>query len=238
MSRVLAIADLHEPVCRKHYLQFCKDLYEEWSCNKVIFIGDVVDWSAISFHQNNPEAPGPKDEYGLAKKSIQKWYKAFPKATILVGNHDCRPQRLAESVNIPAGFIKEYPDLWGTPNWKWEFSTVIDNVFYCHGHGKGGGLTPAFNLAKCMGMSVVMGHFHSVAGIMYQASTVSRVFGMNLGWGGDDAAYAFAYAKEQAKRGLLGAGIILEGKQAFYEIMPISKGERYYDQRQVKRQKS
>ena len=228
MSKVLAIADIHEPVSRKHYLRFCKDLYEAWGCNKVVFIGDIVDWSAISFHVNNPEAPGAMDEYSLAKKAIQKWYKAFPKATVILGNHDRRPQRVAESVNIPAKFIRDYSDLWGTPKWDWEFSTVIDNVFYCHGDGKGGGNTPAFNLAKSMGMSVVMGHFHSVAGITWQASPVNRIFGMNLGWGGDDAAYAFAYAKEQAKRGVLGAGVILDGIP-YYEVMPVAKGERYYD---------
>ena len=42
-SRILVIGDLHEPFCLDGYLQFCKDTYSKYNCNKVIFIGDVID---------------------------------------------------------------------------------------------------------------------------------------------------------------------------------------------------
>jgi len=48
--RVLAIGDTHCPWERKGYLQFCQDLYWQWECNTVVFIGDVADLHAISFH--------------------------------------------------------------------------------------------------------------------------------------------------------------------------------------------
>ena len=104
MSRILAVGDLHCPVERKNYLQFCIDLYIEWNCDQVVFIGDLVDWSAISFHLCNPEGHSPNDEFKLALNSIQKWYEIFPNATVVIGNHDARPKRVAESVNIPAKF--------------------------------------------------------------------------------------------------------------------------------------
>ena len=227
MSRNLIIGDIHEPVSRKGYMRFCKDLYREWDCDTVIFVGDIVDWSAISFHAHNPEAPSPVDEFKTALVAIQKWYRAFPKAIVCVGNHDARPQRLAESVNIPAKFIRDYAELWKTPGWKWVQSTIIDNVYYCHGHGKGGGNTPAWNLSKKMGMSTVIGHFHSKGGINWSANPLRRWFGMDVGCGVDDKAYAFAYAREQVTRSILSAGIVLNGTP-YFEVMPCGKGERYH----------
>ena len=231
MSRILVIGDIHSPCERKGYMSFCKDLYEEWGCNKVVFIGDLVDWSAISFHIQNPEGPGPIAEYNMAYDAIQKWYKAFPKnATVCIGNHDARPRRVAESVRIPAKFIRDYADIWKTPRWDWVRSAIIDNVYYCHGHGKGGGKTPAWNLAQTMGMSVCLGHYHSRGGVNWSANPLRRWFGLDTGCGVDDAAYAFAYAKEQARRSILGAGVILNGTP-YHEVMPVGRGEKYHDSR-------
>lgn len=228
--RVLCVGDLHSPCTRIGYSNFCKDMYKAWDCDKVVFIGDVVDWSAISFHANNPEAPGPHDEYQLALQHIQKWYKLFPKATVIIGNHDARPKRVAESVNIPAKFIRNYADLWNTPKWKWVHSTIIDNIYYCHGHGKGGGKTPAWNLSQKMGMSVVMGHYHRCGGVNWSANPLRRWFGMDVGCGVDDKAYAFVYAKEQVTRSILSVGIILDGTP-YHEMMPVGKEEPYYDKK-------
>ena len=228
MSRVLCIGDVHSPCTRKGYAHFCKDIYKKWRCNKVVFIGDIVDWSAISFHASNPEAPGPIDEYELAKAEIKIWYKLFKKATVIIGNHDARPKRVAESVNIPAKFIRNYAELWGTPKWEWMQSVIIDDVFYCHGHGKGGGKTPAWGLSQKMGMSVCMGHYHSRGGINWSANPLRRWFGLDTGCGVDDKAYAFVYAKEQVTRSILSVGVIIDGTP-YHEVMPVGKGEKYWD---------
>jgi metallophosphoesterase superfamily enzyme len=228
MSRTLVIGDLHEPCTRKGYMGFCKDVYKAWECDTIVFIGDLIDWSAISFHLANPEGPGPMDEYNMAFKAIQKWRKAFPKAIVCIGNHDARPQRVAESVKIPAKFLRDYADMWRTPDWKWIQSIVIDNVLYRHGHYTGGGKTPAWNQACKMGMSVVMGHYHSRGGINWSANPLRRWFGMDVGCGIDDKAYAFAYAKEQTERSIIGVGVVLDG-QPYHEPMPCGKGEPYHD---------
>lgn len=230
MSRVLVIGDIHEPVSRKGYLQFNKDLRKEHKCNEVVFIGDVVDWSAISFHAHNPEAPGPIDEYKLALSAIKKWYKAFSEAIVIIGNHDARPRRVAESYNIPAKFIRDYHELWKTPKWNWVRHAIIDNVYYCHGHKKGGGKTPAWNLSAKMGMSVVMGHWHSKGGVNWSANPLRRWFGMDTGCGIDDEAYAFAYAEEQVTRSILSSAIVIDGMPR-HIMMPCGKGEKYHDSR-------
>ena len=222
MSNVLAIGDVHAPVERDGYLPFCKDLYDAWNCDRVVFIGDIADWHAISFHSKHPEGPGPLDEYKLAKKSIQKWYKAFPDADVLIGNHDERLTRKAEASDIPAEFLRSYSDIWETPNWRWQHDVIIDDVYYMHGDGAGGGLHPAANNAKQMSMSVVCGHFHRTAGVQWMGNPKQRWFGLDTGCGIDDTKYAFAYGKKLKKRSIIAAGVIIDGI-GYSEPMPLEK---------------
>jgi len=223
---VLAVGDIHAPVDHPKYLKFCKDLYDEYDCNEVVLIGDVVDWHAISFHTKHPECPGPRDEYLLAKKRIRKWHTAFPKAKVCIGNHDARPMRLAEPQGIPEEFLKDYNTLWGTPGWEWDYEFIIDGVYYFHGTARGG-VHPAYNAMKDMLMSVVMGHVHTAAGIKWLANPQQRTFGMDVGCGIDIEAFQFAYGKHMRKRPILAAGIVKKGIP-YHEIMPMSLGERYH----------
>lgn len=225
MAKILVIGDIHEPVSHPGYLDFCKDLYDEWRCNTVVFIGDVVDWHGISFHAAHPECPGPDDEFELAHVAVQKWYKAFPKASICIGNHDERIIRLAESVNIPSRFIRSYAEIWDTPKWTWDWDFIIDDVFYFHGTGNGG-VHAAFNAMKKRLMSVVMGHCHSVAGIKWLVNPQKRIFGMDVGTGIDVRAMQFAYGRHMIQKPILSAGIVLDGTP-YHEMMPCSHGEKY-----------
>ncbi len=229
MAKELVIGDVHEPVARKLYLQFCKDLYYEWGCDSVMIMGDIADWHAVSFHAHHPEMPGPTDEFDLAYDKIQRWYRAFPNAKVCIGNHDERLIRLAESVNIPARFLRNYKDIWDTPGWDWAYFHIIDDIYYFHGAGNGG-VHPAYNAAKKMLMSVVMGHNHKASGIKWIASPQRRIFGMDVGCGIDDTAMAFAYGKHIINRSIISAGVVIDGIP-YLEIMPIGKGEKYHDSR-------
>ena len=57
-SRVLVIGDIHLPFERKDYLQFCIDTYKEYQCNRVVFIGDIIDAHWSSFHTTDPDGLG------------------------------------------------------------------------------------------------------------------------------------------------------------------------------------
>lgn len=225
--RILACGDPHEPVSHPGYLTFCQDLYEQWNCDSVVIMGDIADQSAISFHANNPNCPGPKDEYELTWQAMQKWYSAFPDAKVCIGNHDERVMRLAESVNIPAKYLRDFNEVWGTASWDWAYDHTIDGVYYYHGTGTSG-LYPAANAMKKMLMSVVMGHNHARAGIYNMANPNQRIFGLDTGCGIDIRAWQFAYGKHMKARPILGAGIILDGSEAHSEIMPMGKGEKYH----------
>ncbi len=219
MKNVLCVGDVHSPCERKGYLEFCQDIKRSWKCDTVVFIGDLIDWHSISFHAKHPESPGPTDEFELAFENIQRWYKAFPKAKMCIGNHDERVIRLAESVNIPAKFIRNYSDIWQTPNWDWDYDHTIDDVYYFHGTGYGG-LHPAYNAARQMSMSVVMGHVHSVGGIKWLVNPHKRWFGMDTGCGISDKDYAFAYNKHVKKRSVISCGVVIDGTP-YFEIAPL-----------------
>src|SRR5210317_2075201 len=79
-ENILIIGDLHEPFCLDGYLDFCKDTYNKYKCNKVIFIGDIIDNHFSSYHETDSNGMGGGDELRFAKKKIAKWYKAFPQA--------------------------------------------------------------------------------------------------------------------------------------------------------------
>jgi len=219
--RVLVIGDIHEPCSRKGYLEFCKAIKRKHRCNQTVFIGDVIDWHAISFHAHHPESPGAWDEYELAFKGVHKWYKAFPNSKVCIGNHDARVIRVAGDNNIPAKFIREYKEMWDTPKWEWADDFTIDDVYYFHGVGYGG-LHPAFNAARTMGMSVCMGHIHSVGGIKWMVSPLKRWFGMDVGSGIDDRKYAFAYGKHIKKKSVISCGVVLDGTP-YHEMMFLEK---------------
>jgi len=232
VSRVLAIGDIHAPATHPGYFDFICDTQRKFRCNKVVFIGDIVDWHTVSFHAKHPEAPGPKDEYLLALQQVQKWYRRFPKATVTIGNHDERLIRTAESAGVPGSFLRGYADVWKTPGWDWVYDTTIDDVYYYHGTGRGG-MHPAYNCTRDMTMSVVMGHCHSAGGIKWLAAPYSRRFGLDTGCGIDDRMYAFAYGKHYKRKSVLSCGVVLEGSGQ-HVIMPCGDGEKYsrdkYDQ--------
>ena len=109
--RILVIGDIHSPFELEGYLQFCKDTYANYNCNQVIFIGDIIDNHASSFHTSDPDGMGGGDELDLAIERIQEWSLAFPVADVMIGNHDRIIMRKAFDGQIPARWIKDYNDV-------------------------------------------------------------------------------------------------------------------------------
>ena len=202
MSKVLVIGDIHEPFCLDGYLQHCKNVYKDFNCNKVVFIGDIIDSHYSSFHSTDPDGMSAKDELNLSIKKLRKWHKAFPKATVIIGNHDRIVARKALANGISAKWIKEYKDVLEVPSWNFKTDETIDNVLYVHGEG-----ATAFTKAKTLFQSVVAGHTHTKCYIEY----MNNVFGMQVGCGVDKDSYAMAYAKNYAPP-QIACGVVLDGK--------------------------
>lgn len=217
----LAIADLHEPFCREGYLEFNKDLYKKYNCKRVVFMGDLIDNHYPSFHTTDPDGYGGAMELDKAIEKLEKWYKAFPEAYVCEGNHDAIIKRKAYEAGIPKKWIKDYSDMFKTPNWEYAEQFEFDGVLYRHGTGTSGD-NAAFKTALYARKSVVQGHLHSFASVQYSASDNDRIFGLQVGCGVDQKAYSFAYAKNFPRKFIVSSGLILnEGKVAFPILMDL-----------------
>ena len=206
MSNVLVVGDIHEPFSLKEYLKFCKKTYKEFDCNKVVFVGDIIDNHYSSYHETDADGMGGADELDLAINKIEKWYKAFPEATVLIGNHDRIIMRKAQTGAIPTKWIKAYKEVLNTPKWWFTDRVVIDDVQYMHGE-----VGTARTKAKSDMMSTVQGHLHTQAYCEYFVGANYKIFALQVGCGIDHDSYAMGYAK-RGKKPAIGCAVVIDGK--------------------------
>jgi predicted phosphodiesterase len=212
-KRILVIGDLHEPFCLDGYLKFCKKTYRDYSCDHVVFIGDVIDNHYSSYHETDADGMGGRDELELAIHKISKWYKAFPVADVTIGNHDRMIMRKAKTSSIPTKWIKDYKDVLGVPGWNFVDRVVYDNVQYIHGEAGTARM-------KCRAdmMSTVQGHLHTQCYTEWYVGQNFKVFGTQVGCGIDHDSYAMAYAK-RGKKPAIGCAVVINGQAVINKLM-------------------
>ena len=214
-KRILVIGDLHEPFCLKGYLKFCKKTFVEYRCDQVIFIGDVIDNHFSSYHETDPNGLSGGQELELAIKKLSRWYKEFPIADVLIGNHDRLIMRKAMSSAIPIQWVRDFKDVLETPNWNFVDRIVYDNVQYVHGESG-----TARTKCKADMMSTVQGHLHTQCYTEWVVGQSFKVFGTQVGCGVDHDSYAMAYAK-RGKKPAIGCGVIIGGHTAINKLMDL-----------------
>lgn len=206
-NNVLVVGDLHSPFIRKGYLEHCLKIREQYQCNEVVFIGDVVDNHYSSYHDADPDGFGAGEELDRAISHLKEWHQHFPKAKVCIGNHDAIICRKAFSSGISNRWIKDYDDVLGTPGWKFKNQHEIDGVIYTHGTGSSGkGATKRVREWQC---SIVQGHIHTEAYVDWYCNKEYRLFAMQIGCGVDDRSYAMAYARNFTKKYIVSCGVVL-----------------------------
>lgn len=204
-ENILVIGDLHEPFCLDGYLEFCKDTYIKYDCNRVIFIGDVIDNHYSSYHETDPDGIGAGDELDRAIGKIRNWYKAFPEADVMIGNHDRIIMRKAFSSGVPQKWIKSFKEVLDTPGWNFVEEVIYNNVRYVHGDKS----SQARTSAKRDMISTICGHFHTLFYLEWLFGKTRAIFGMQIGCGINSKAYALAYM-QGGKKEAIGCGVVLE----------------------------
>ena len=212
-ENILVIGDLHEPFCLDGYLDFCKEVYIKHRCNKVVFIGDIIDSHYSSFHETSADGLGGADELELAIKKIAKWYEAFPVADVTLGNHDRIIIRKAQTSNIPNKWIKEFSEVLETPNWNYCTDVVYNGVRYVHGDKSG----KARMAAKRDMISTVSGHYHTDFYTEWMFGKNAAIFGMAVGCGIDSKSYAMGYM-QGGKKEAIGVGVVLDNGRTPFVI--------------------
>jgi predicted phosphodiesterase len=212
---VLVIGDLHEPFCLDEYLDFCIEQYYKFNCNEVVFIGDVIDNHYSSYHETNADGMGGADELELAISRIARWRDAFPKATVIIGNHDRMIMRKAQTSSIPSKWIKSYKEVLNVPNWNFVERYEKDGVQYIHGEG-------GTARTKCRAdmQNTVQGHLHTQAYCEHYVGMNFRVFGMQVGCGINWESYAMAYAK-YGRKPAIGCAVVTNGKVPINLLMEL-----------------
>ena len=207
-SRVLIIGDTHCPFDLDTYLDFLEDTYNKYNCNRVVHIGDCVDFHANSYHESDPNGMSAADEMYYAKERLARYYKVFPEVDVVWGNHSRMIMRRMGTAGIPKDWLREYNEVMGIPNWTYQHELEIDGVLYIHGEG-------GTARGKCKNdlQSVVQGHLHTQMYVEYIVGRQNRVFGMQVGCGVKQDEYAFAYAKA-GKKNAIGCGVVIGGKEA------------------------
>jgi UDP-2,3-diacylglucosamine pyrophosphatase LpxH len=203
-NNTLFISDLHCPMEHPKALDFCKMLYTKYSISQVIFVGDMLDFYGLSVYEKSTNYKGIKDEISVAKEVLKDWYKAFPNAIVLHGNHVERLERKLGLSGIPSNWIKPLEELLEVPTWKFVHSYETDKFIVIHGTGNKN--TTKTILAK--NKSVVLGHHHSCSSINYVSN---NIWTMQLGALIDLYSYAFNYTKEQAIPAINSCGVLYNG---------------------------
>lgn len=220
----LVIPDLHAPCMHPRAVPFLKKIERKYNCKKVVCVGDLVDWSSISFHEKDPSMPSASEEFKQAWKQVRQVHKAFPKVEFLIGNHDSLPARKAKLIGLPEETIYDFKDLWKLKGWKVHpryAKIYVDGVQYRHGDSGKGGLMAAHKNAQAEFCSVVQGHLHSQAGVVYHANEQSIVFGMQTGCLVVHDHPAMAYGKVYSNKPILGCGVVLGGNTAIFEPLDL-----------------
>lgn len=214
-KNVLVIGDLHLPFSLRGYLEHCVKMYKLYNCDEVVFIGDIIDNHASSYHETNPDGLNAGEELAQAISEVAKWYQAFPKATVIIGNHDRIIMRKAFSSGLSKHWIKEFNEVLNTPGWKFQESIEIDDVLYIHGEG-GTARTKMKNDLQ----SVVQGHLHTQCYVEWLVGAKFKIFGMQVGCGINHSSYALAYAKA-GKKPAIACGVVLQGKTPINLLMDL-----------------
>lgn len=210
---ILVIGDLHEPFCLDGYLEFCKLQYDKFDCTEVVFIGDVIDNHYSSYHETDADGMGGGEELQLAITKLAKWFKTFPVATVVIGNHDRLIMRKAQTSAIPKAWIKDYKEVLGVPTWNFVERKVIGEVQYVHGEAG-----TARTKCKADMMSTVQGHLHTQAYTDWFVGINYKIFGSQVGCGIDHESYAMAYAKA-GRKPVIGCLVVLNGSQPINIMM-------------------
>ena len=203
VDNILVIGDLHAPFTLPNYLKFCREQQELYNCGTVVFIGDIIDNHYSSYHESDPDGYSAGDELDRAIDMIKDWYRTFPKATVIIGNHDRLVYRKAFTAGVSKRWIRDYKDVLNTDGWDFRENIVLFNIDFNHGEGG-----TAKNRMKTQLRSQAQGHLHSELYVEYAVGANFIVFGMQVGCGIDSKSYAMAYGRNYKKQAI-GCGVVL-----------------------------
>lgn len=216
-DNLLFISDLQVPFEAPQALKFCKMVQRHFRVapQNVYCVGDELDQYHGSTHPKDPDAKlTPGEELRQSRETLKAWYKAFPDMKLATSNHGIRWLRKAAGAEIPSELLRAYREVIEAPkSWVWKDRWTIATrspIRMIHGLGYSG-MNGHRTAALDAGMSTVIGHLHSHAGIAYINTDGGRsIWGANAGCLIDPEAFAFQYGKWNRWKPWLGCLVVVD----------------------------
>ncbi len=219
MTKILIISDTQCPANHPNMVEFLQHEAKLFKPDRIVHIGDEMDFHNLSKYTHDPDLPGPKDELEQGLDVMRQLYDLFPEADVCISNHGIRPYLRAKEAGIPSNFIRSYKEFMCAPKgWNWHHQIIIDNIAFIHGEGLSG---DGARLKACtlQQRSVVFGHLHSNAGVSYFSNKEALLFGFNVGCLIDLHSPYFEYNRHQMFRPIIGIGLIDDGIPVFKPML-------------------
>ncbi len=224
-KRILVISDMHLPYQHKDAIKFLAEIKKEFKPDRVINIGDLLDFHAISMHTHDPDLASAGHELTMARKYVKELESIYPQVTEVDSNHSSLVYRRAIKYGMSREFLKEYGDFLGTKKWNWvdDLTLTMSNgqrCFFTHGRS-----ADVLKVSQTMGMSAVQGHYHTKFLVSYWANPDNLFFAMNVGCLINQKSLSMNYAKNFRTRFILGCAIILDGVPRLLPMQLNDKGD-------------
>ena len=224
-KRILVISDMHLPYQHKDAIKFLAEIKKEFKPDRVINIGDLLDFHAISMHTHDPDLASAGHELTMARKYVKELESIYPQVTEVDSNHSSLVYRRAIKYGMSREFLREYGEFLGTKKWKWvdDLTLTMSNgqrCFFTHGRS-----ADVLKGSQTMGMSAVQGHYHTKFVVSYWANPDNLFFAMNVGCLINQKSLSMNYAKNFRTRFILGCGIILDGIPRLLPMVLNDKGD-------------
>ena len=223
-KRILVISDTHLPYDHKDTIKFLTAVKKKYRPDRVVHIGDELDYHNLSFHDSDPDLPSAGDELALAIHKLKAYWKLFPKVDVLESNHGTMPYRKAEHHGIPRRCLKDYNEFLEVPKtWRWvpELKIKVNGQLIIFRHNFTSGTLLA---AQRQGACIVYGHQHSKFEIQYSSSPEKLIWGMNVGCLIENNSPAHKYNLKSDKRPIKGIGVIINGDPKLVPMVLNNKG--------------
>ena len=223
-KRILVISDMHLPYQHKDAIKFLAEIKKEFKPDRVINIGDLLDFHAISMHTHDPDLASAGHELTMARKYVKELESIYPQVTEVDSNHSSLVYRRAIKYGMSREFLREYGEFLGTKKWKWvdDLTLTMSNgqrCFFTHGRS-----ADVLKVSQTMGMSAVQGHYHTKFVVSYWANPDNLFFAMNVGCLINQKSVSMNYAINFRTRFILGCGIILDGIPKLLPMVLNDKG--------------
>ena len=222
---ILVISDLHIPYHHKDSFDFLRAVKKQYKPDKIINIGDLLDFHAINMHTHDPDLYSPGHELAKSKEYVKELESIFPVVTEVDSNHSSMVYRRALKYGMSREFLKDYGDFLGTKHWDWvdDLTLTMGNkqrCFFTHGRS-----ADILKVSQTMGMSAVQGHYHTKFLVSWWANPDNLFFGMNVGCLINQKSMAFGYARNFKTRFILGCAVILDGIPKLLPMVINNKGD-------------